>query len=312
MAGMVVVAAGVFAMIWVGYANTPLPTAAQVEATAQESIIYYNDGKTEIARWGTPRRNVDISDINDAVKDATVAIENKTFYEDAGISLSGMARSVWSTATGQQLQGASTITQQMARNYYQGLSQEQTIERKIKEIFVAVKLNKELSKEQILQNYLNTVNFGRAYGIEAAAEAYFGKGKKASNVTPAEAAYLAARIQQPNWEINDPRLKHRWKTVIDYMAQQFPQKYASLPTTAKYPGRCRQQEERARRGQGIHGRGGPGGAEGEVPDLQRRGRAQWLQDHHDVRQKAHEGRQGRGRGRPEENVQGVPRGSGRR
>ncbi|MEU4548917.1 transglycosylase domain-containing protein [Nonomuraea dietziae] len=235
MAGLVVVAAGVFAMIWVGYANTPLPTAAQVEATAQESIIYFNDGKTEIARWGTPRRNVDISDINDAVKDATVAIENKTFYEDAGISISGMARSVWSTATGQQLQGASTITQQMARNYYQGLSQEQTIERKIKEIFVAVKLNKELSKEQILQNYLNTVNFGRAYGIEAAAEAYFGKGKKASNVTPSEAAYLAARIQQPNWEINDPRLKHRWKTVIDYMAQQFPQKYASLPTTAKYP-----------------------------------------------------------------------------
>lgn len=233
MAGLVVVAAGVFAMIWVGYANTPVPTAAQVEATAQESVIYYNDGKTEIARWGTPRRIVEFDKISDAVKDATVAIENKTFYEDAGISISGMVRSVYSTATGQQVQGASTITQQMARNYYQGLSQEQTIARKVKEIFVAVKLDKELSKEEILSRYLNTVNFGRAYGIEAAADAYFGK--TAKTVTPSEAAYLAARIQQPNWEIDAPGLKHRWDTVIKYMAEQFPQKYAGLPTTAKFP-----------------------------------------------------------------------------
>ncbi|MFD1932796.1 transglycosylase domain-containing protein [Nonomuraea mangrovi] len=235
MAAMVVMAAGVFGMIWVAYSGTPLPKVAQQGATAQESIIYYNDKKTEIARWGIPRKIIDISDVNDAVKDATIAIENKTFYEDSGISIPGMIRSVWMTATGQQVQGASTITQQMARNYYEGLSQEQSIQRKIKEIFVAVKINKEYSKDKILQDYLNTINYGRAFGIQAAAEAYFGKGKKAKDLTPAQAAYLAARIQQPNWDSDDPRLRTRWSTVVQYMAEQFPQKYANLPTTAKFP-----------------------------------------------------------------------------
>ncbi|MGV9302676.1 transglycosylase domain-containing protein [Nonomuraea sp. NPDC003727] len=235
MASMVVLAAGLFGMIWVAYANTPLPEVAQQNAVAQESIIYYRDGKTEIARWGIPRKIIKFSEVNDAVKDATIAIENKTFWEDSGISIPGIARSVWMTVTRQQVQGASTITQQMARNYYEGLSQEQSIQRKVKEIFVAVKLNKEKSKEDILMDYLNTINYGRAYGIQAAAEAYFGKNTKAAKLTPAQAAYLAARIQQPNWDGEDPRLKSRWSTVIKYMADQFPQKYGNLPATAKWP-----------------------------------------------------------------------------
>ncbi|MEU7895386.1 transglycosylase domain-containing protein [Nonomuraea sp. NPDC049152] len=235
MAALVVLAAGMFGMIWVAYAGTPLPRVTQESAIAQESVIYYRDGKTEIGRWGTPRRIIPLSDVNDAVKDATIAIENKTFYEDSGISIPGMVRSVWMTATGQQVQGASTITQQMARNYYQGLSQEQSIARKVKEIFVAVKLNKEYSKEKILEDYLNTINYGRAYGIQAAAEAYFGKGAKAKKLTSEQAAYLAARIQQPNWDMEDPRLKTRWATVIKYMSEQFPTKYGQLPATAKWP-----------------------------------------------------------------------------
>ncbi|MFF4622507.1 transglycosylase domain-containing protein [Nonomuraea jabiensis] len=236
-AGFVVVAAGLFGMIMVAYANTPVPTAdqAKADALAQQSTIYYRDGKTEIAQLGTKREIVPISKMSQSVRDAAVAIENNTFYEDSGISISGMFRAVWMTATGQQRQGASTITQQMARNYYDGLSQEVSIKRKVMEIFVAVKLDETLSKDQILENYLNTIPFGRAYGVEAAAKAYFGDKTTAAKLTPEQGAYLAARIQQPAWDSDAPALKARWKTVIQYMAQQWPDKYGQLPQTAKFP-----------------------------------------------------------------------------
>ncbi|NRQ32708.1 penicillin-binding protein [Nonomuraea sp. NN258] len=236
-AGFVVLAAGLFGMVMVAYSLTPLPDedSAQAAAVAQQSIIYYNDGKTEIARLGTKRTIVRYDQLSDYLKDATVAIENDTFWTDSGISISGMFRSVWMTATGQQLQGASTITQQMARNYYDGLSRDVSVTRKVKEIFVAVKLDQRLTKEDILRNYLNTVNFGLAYGAEAAAREYFGKKATAKNLTPSQAAYLAARIQQPNWKPDAPELKYRWKTVIDYMAKQWPQKYGDLPAKAEFP-----------------------------------------------------------------------------
>ncbi|MEV0389906.1 transglycosylase domain-containing protein [Nonomuraea sp. NPDC050643] len=234
-AGTVVLAAGLFGMIMVAYANTPVPKDVQGEATAQQSTIYYRDGKREIAKLGFKREIVPIEKMAQSVKDAAVAIENKTFYEDSGISISAMFRSVYMTATGQQLQGASTITQQMARNYYDGLSQEVSIKRKVMEIFVAVKLDDELTKDEILANYLNTINFGRAYGVEAAAKAYFGKDATAAKLTPEQGAYLAARIQQPNWDHNSPELQARFKTVVQYMAEQWPDRYGSLPQTAKFP-----------------------------------------------------------------------------
>ncbi|MGW0192125.1 transglycosylase domain-containing protein [Nonomuraea sp. NPDC003201] len=237
-AGFVVLAAGLFGMVMVAYANTPVPTADQAksDALAQQSTIYYRDGKTEIAKLGTKREILDdISKMSPSVRDAAVAIENKTFYEDSGVSISGMFRSLYMTATGQQLQGASTITQQMARNYYDGLSQEVSIKRKVMEIFVAVKLDEELSKDDILKTYLNTVNFGKAYGVQAAAQAYFDEKATAAKLTPEQGAYLAARIQQPNWAPDAPELKARWKTVIQYMAEQWPDKYGNLPQTAKFP-----------------------------------------------------------------------------
>ncbi|WP_052422342.1 transglycosylase domain-containing protein [Nonomuraea candida] len=235
-AGAVVLAAGLFGMVMVAYANTPVPTSAQAEATAEQSTIYYRDGKTEIAKLGFKRESVDISQMAESVRDAAVAIENKTFYEDSGISISGMIRSVWMTATGQQLQGASTITQQMARGYYDGLSQEVSIKRKVMEIFVAVKLDETMSKDKILETYLNTVNFGRAYGVEAAAKAYFpGKRITAAKLTPEQGAYLAARIQQPNWDHDAPALKSRFNQVITNMAELWPEKYGQLPQTAKFP-----------------------------------------------------------------------------
>ncbi|MGW5263364.1 transglycosylase domain-containing protein [Microbispora sp. NPDC004025] len=233
-AAFTVLAVGTFGMIAVAYANTPTPTATQADAISEGSAIYYNDGKTLIAKVGTPRVIVnDIKKVPRHVQDAVIAIENKTFRDDSGISISGMIRSVYMTATGQQLQGASTITQQMARNYYDGLSQEVSIKRKFKEIFVAVKLDQEMTKDQILLQYLNTVNFGRAYGIEAAAMAYFKK--HVDQLTQEQGAYLAARIQTPALDADSPQLQGRFKDVVNAMAALDPGKYGKLPSTAKFP-----------------------------------------------------------------------------
>lgn len=239
LAGCAVISAGLFGMIAVAYANTPLPAQSDVQdgVDDQGSVIRYANGD-ELARLGVKRTPVRYEQIPRAVQDAVIAAENSSFREDAGISFTGMVRSVWSTATGQQVQGASTITQQMARNYYDGLSKEVSIQRKIKEIFVAVKLNKSMSKEQILEQYLNAIYFGRgAYGIGAAADAFFDK--RVGELTPEQGAYLAGRIQNPDAFDRAEKAKNmgptdfRYTYVIGQMAKLDPAKYAGLP--AKSP-----------------------------------------------------------------------------
>src|SRR5690606_24917213 len=111
-------------------------------ATAQGSVIYYRDGKTVLAKQGVNRKNVELDQVPRHVRDAVIAIENRTFYEDTGVSLEGTARAIWSTVTGNQVQGGSTITQQLVRNYYSGLSQERSVTRKFKEILVALKVDR--------------------------------------------------------------------------------------------------------------------------------------------------------------------------
>ena len=209
-----------FGVLW---ALTPIPGTTQELATAQGSVIYYRDGKTVLARQGVNRKIVPLSRVPHVVRNAVIAAENRTFYQDQGISLSGMARSVWSTLTGRQLQGGSTITQQMVRNYYSGLSQERSISRKLKEIMIALKVDRSKSKDWILEQYLNTIYYGRgAYGIQAASEAYFAKDVK--DLTPAEAAYLAAVIQQPSRFANPTgtdleAAKARWRAVVNGMVE---------------------------------------------------------------------------------------------
>ncbi|GAA5072523.1 hypothetical protein GCM10023259_072440 [Thermocatellispora tengchongensis] len=209
-----------FAVAW---ALTPIPEGAQKQAVAQGSVIYYRDGKTVLAKQGVNRSNVELAKVPAHVRNAVIAAENRTFYEDTGVSLSGTMRAVWSTVTGRQLQGGSTITQQMVRNYYSGLSQERSVARKFKEIMVALKVDQSKSKDWVLQQYLNTIYFGRgAWGIEAASQAYFGK--NVGELSVAEGAYLAAVIQQPS-RYADPKgadlaaATERWQWVIDAMVQ---------------------------------------------------------------------------------------------
>ena len=200
------------------YTAFEVPDAAQADATAQGSVFYYSDGSVLTER-GVNRKPVSLDSVPEHVQNAILSAENRGFWDEPGVSLTGTARAVWSTVTGKQVQGGSTITQQFVRNYYEGLSQEQTIERKLKEIIIALKVDRSQPKEWILEQYLNTIYFGRnAYGIQAAAEAYYDK--NVGDLTPDEAAFLAAAIQQPTkfgFADSDttPEMENRWEYVVN-------------------------------------------------------------------------------------------------
>jgi penicillin-binding protein 1A len=149
----------------------------------------------EIAQFGSERRIfVPIAQAPKQLKDAVLAVEDHTFYEHHGISWSGVARALWSHASGGIGGGASTITQQVARTFF--LSTQRTLERKIKEALIARQLENELGKDGILELYLNQIYLGqRAYGYGAAAQVYFGK--PLAQLDLAETAMLAGLQQNP-------------------------------------------------------------------------------------------------------------------
>jgi membrane peptidoglycan carboxypeptidase len=177
-------------------------------ATAETSVVYYDDGEEVIGRYAEVNREiVALDDIPDHVELAVLAAEDRGFYENEGISPVGIVRAFWNNVRGGETQGASTITQQYARNAY--LSQEQTLSRKVKEAFLAIKLARSQTKEEVLEDYLNTIYFGRgAYGIQAASQAYFGK--DVQDLSVAEGAVLAAIIRAPsNYDPNDGKDEKR-------------------------------------------------------------------------------------------------------
>ncbi len=126
---------------------------------------------------------------------ATVAIEDRRFYHHGGIDVEGIARALWKNVNaGEVVEGGSTITQQLVRNLYIG--RERTVQRKLKEACLAIKLNDAWSKDRILATYMNQVYYGNlAYGIEAAAQTYFSK--HAAELNLPEAALLAGLPQLP-------------------------------------------------------------------------------------------------------------------
>ncbi|MFJ2646356.1 transglycosylase domain-containing protein [Streptomyces sp. NPDC087420] len=205
-----------------GYHYVHIP-AANAAATAQSNVYLYADG-TPLARDGdVNRENVQLAQVPKTVQRAVLAAEDRGFYNEPAVDPQGMVRAAWNTATGKGTQGGSTITQQYVKNYY--LGQEQTVTRKAKEFFIAIKLNREESKEQILEGYLNTSYFGRnAYGIQAAAQAYYGK--DIEDVTTAEGAYLASLLNAPSeFDVvahpeNKPAALARWNYVLDGMVKE--------------------------------------------------------------------------------------------
>jgi len=166
------------------------------------------------------RVSVPLQEMPQVFIDAVLAAEDRQFFSHSGIDPVGIFRAIYRDLRGDSVrQGGSTITQQYAKNAY--LSSERTITRKLKEAVLAVKLERDLSKEQILHRYLNTVYFGRgAYGADAAARAYFGTSIR--DVGLAQAAYLAGLIRAPETAdaSNDPeRATFRRDSVLAGMVK---------------------------------------------------------------------------------------------
>ncbi|MFI0447919.1 transglycosylase domain-containing protein [Actinomadura sp. 6N118] len=206
----------------VAYMRTPLPTEPKDGVTDEGSAVYYADGRTPAFRLGANREVVRLNQIPPHVQWAVLAAEDRGFYKGHGVSPMGMARGFLKGASGGAAEGGSTITQQLARNYFKGLSDERTVDRKVREIFIALKLDEHRSKDEILTLYLNTVFFGRqTSGVQAAARAYFDK--DVQQLTVAEGALLAAMIQRPAYFHTQGdgaparALRARWQYVINGM-----------------------------------------------------------------------------------------------
>lgn len=173
-----------------------------------------------IGEFGEERRNlVHIREIPDIMKKAVLAIEDDRFFEHGGVDYVGIVRAAVHNLSGGARQGASTITQQVARNFF--LSSEQTLKRKIYEVLLAWKIEKNLSKDQILEVYMNQIYLGqRAYGFSSAAQIYYGK--KLQQITIAEAAMLAGLPKAPsayNPVVNPKRAKARQQYILQRMYQ---------------------------------------------------------------------------------------------
>src|SRR4051812_39099455 len=205
----------------VGYLTTDIPDPNK-DFTAQTTFVYYADGQHELGRFASQNRtSIPLSEVPVHVQKAVIAAEDRTFYTNKGIDPKGILRAAFSNARGNATQGASTITQQYVKVFY--LSQERTFSRKVKEAFLSLKLQRQQSKDEILQGYLNTIYFGRgAYGVQAASRAYFDK--DARELTVSEGAVLASVLNSPS--ALDPaggaaaraRLLGRYQYVLSGMA----------------------------------------------------------------------------------------------
>src|SRR5680860_1431631 len=221
------------------FANIPLPREVPLASAAE---VYDANGNLIGIFSGEQRRfliNTEELINNKATKhigEAVVVSEDRTFYQHNGISVRGMARAAWADLTsGEIQQGGSTITQQYIK---QAVLEDpgRTVERKLKEAILAVKLERRYSKDQILGFYLNTVYFGRgSYGIEAAARTYFDK--SAEDLDVGEAAFLSGIIPSPESyqpEGNQEAARARRDRVLTQMVEQG---YIAQATADKWLGK---------------------------------------------------------------------------
>ncbi|HEY0238893.1 MAG TPA: transglycosylase domain-containing protein [Friedmanniella sp.] len=212
----------VFLCLGVGvaaYALTTVPDANE-EVKSQTSTVYFSDG-TVLGTFPGPRRTIVEYDTLPAyVGQAVVSAEDRTFFENQGISITGMARALINNLRGGETQGGSTLTQQYVERYYVGKTTTSYVG-KAKEALLAIKIAQTETKEQILGRYLNTIYYGRdAYGIEAASRAYFDK--PSAELTVSEAALLAGIIPSPNnWDpaVSPEKAQQRWGYVLDGMVR---------------------------------------------------------------------------------------------
>ena len=189
---------------------------------SQSTIIQYSNGE-EIGRIGSENRQiVPLAQIPMNVRHAVLAAEDRSFYSNRAFSITGIARAVINNLRGGSLQGGSTITQQYAKTAF--LSPERTIQRKIKELVIAIKLENQLSKDQIFESYLNTIYFGRgSYGVQTAAQQYFNR--NVDQLTNAQAIVISCILRSPGFydpsysKENEERLTNRFDYVVKGMIE---------------------------------------------------------------------------------------------
>jgi 1A family penicillin-binding protein len=224
---IVIFAAGILLgaglLVWISTLDIPDLSAFEERRVLQSTKIYDRTGEILLYDLGKDVRRtvVPISEISHHIKNATIAIEDDQFYQHHGIRPTAILRAGWANFTEGDLlggQGGSTITQQVIKNSV--LDRDKTLTRKIKEAILAIKLERELTKDEILAVYLNESPYGGTiYGVEEAAQAFFGKSAK--DVTLPQAAYLAALPQAPTflspYGNNRERLDARQRLVLERM-----------------------------------------------------------------------------------------------
>ena len=221
LAGLLLMGVAVVAIVLVlTYPNLPTLEVLTDYRPKIPLRVYTADGHL-IGEFGEERRSiVQIEDVPPVMKQAILAAEDERFYQHGGIDTLGMLRAaIMNLTSGGKKQGASTITQQVARNFF--LSSEKTYTRKLYEVLLSFKIEHNLTKDQILELYVNQIYLGqRAYGFAAAASIYFGKPLK--DLTAAEAAMLAGLPKAPsafNPVVNPKRAKLRQQYVLRRMKE---------------------------------------------------------------------------------------------
>ena len=210
-----------FAFAWFTV-SIPDPNAY---VNSQSTIIQYSNGE-EIGRIGSQNRQIlPLAEIPLDLRNAVMAAEDRNFYSNKAFSVTGIARALINNLKSGSLngEGGSTITQQYAKTAF--LSPSRTIQRKIKELVISIKLENSLSKDQILENYLNTIYFGRgSYGVQTASQQYFNR--NADQLTLSQIAVIASILRSPGYydpslsEENEERLKNRYQYVINGMLEK--------------------------------------------------------------------------------------------
>ncbi len=226
------------AFMW-AYNTVKVPKPSEF-ALAQSSTVYYADGTSELGKFAEiNRQSVDASTLPDYVGNSVVASEDRSFYSNKGVDPKGIARALFNNLRGGDTQGASTLTQQYVKNYY--VDTTSSYSGKFKQAIMAIKIDREKPKKEILGDYLNTVYYGRgAYGIEAASQAFFKK--PAKDMSPSEAALLAGILPSPSaWDPaeNPDKARERWGRVLQFMlddgyitqAQYNEAKQTGMPNT---------------------------------------------------------------------------------
>jgi membrane peptidoglycan carboxypeptidase len=218
---LLIAVAAMCAGVLVAYSRTQLPDQQNVDATFQTTIVYDTNHK-ELGRFSAQNRIwTPLNKIPTLVQDSVIAAEDRTFRTNQGVSFTGVVRAALNNVRGGARQGGSTITQQYVKNAYSSTT-DRSVSRKINEFFVSIKAAQSLSKDEILERYLNIIYFGRGcYGVEAAAQCYFGK--HVDKLTPSQAAYLAGIVNGPElYDSTTPAAKAavraRWTYVLDGMA----------------------------------------------------------------------------------------------